>query len=263
MRPRNRRPVSAGRPSRALALAVLAALPLAGGCGGSSSSRAPAATAFPHDAATLLAAGTGNLEGTPSFRLTMRVAMPKDGGRPAHRLDMSGGWDARRPAGRMDGVLKGTRATVLSIGDSEYVSLPAPVRKSTGKSWLKAAAGTRTFAGFADVHRVAMILRTAERPRVSAEAGARWHVQGVVDRAAALRGIPDPALRAFVNLLPAKTRFDLWTDDAGRPDRIRLALSGGAGKIQGTVELSGFGIRPDVREPIAGQILTSAPKSTK
>ncbi|GAA3946498.1 hypothetical protein GCM10023085_30850 [Actinomadura viridis] len=264
---RNRRP----RPSRApvqprpaalpraalLAAALpLAVLPLASGCQGTPSPAA-AATGFPHDAPTLLAAGAGHLEGTSSFRLALRVAMPADGGRAAHRMAMSGVWDARRPAGRMDGTLKGAPATVLVIGDSEYVSLPAPVRKSTGRSWMRAAPGTRTFAGFSDVRLVAMALRTGQGLRVSGAPGATWHVQGAVDRAAVTRANPDPALRAFAGLLPPKTRFDLVTDDRGRPVRIRLAPSGDAKKVQGTVELSDVGVRPDVREPLAGQILTS------
>jgi hypothetical protein len=258
-------------PPRAMIAAVAALTAaltgaLTGGCAGheghGTASRARAAN-FPHDAATLLAAGTGNLEGSASFRLTMRVLMPKQDGRPAYRMDMGGVWDARRGAGRMDGLLRDAHATVLSIGDTEYVSVPPATRRLTGRTWLRAARGTRTFAGFADVHRIAMLLRTAGRSALSAtaEAGATWHVRGTIDRAAALRAIPDPAVRAFADLLPATTRFDLWTDDAGRPNRVALTPSGDAKKVGGTVELSGFGSRPTVQEPTANQILTSLPKN--
>ncbi|MFF5258552.1 hypothetical protein ACFY4C_06375 [Actinomadura viridis] len=240
------------------AVLPLVALPLASGCQGTPSTAA-AATVFPHDAPTLLAAGAGHLEGTSSFRLALRVDMPADGGRAAHRMAMSGVWDARRPAGRMDGTLKGAPATVLVIGDTEYVSLPATVRKSTGRSWLRAAPGTRTFAGFSDARLLAMVLRAGQGPQVSRGPGATWHVRGAIDRAAVTRANPGPALRAFAGLLPSKTRFDLFTDDRGRPVRIRLTPSGDAKKAQGTVELSDFGVRPDVREPLAGQILTSPP----
>ncbi|MFG2002836.1 hypothetical protein ACGFNU_27110 [Spirillospora sp. NPDC048911] len=243
------------------ALAAVVAVPLlVSGCGGADDpQRRAATTSFPHDAPTLLAAGTGNLEGAASFRLTMRIAVPAEKGRPAYKLDMAGVWDARSQAGRMDGVLKDAHATVLSISGTEYVSVPPKVRRRTGRTWLRATRGTRTFTEFPDVHRVAMLLRTAERPSVTAEAGATWHVRGTVDRAAALREIPDPALRAFVRTFPATTGFDLWTDDAGRPNRVRLTPAGDAKKITGTVELSDFGARPHVQEPAAAQILGSLP----
>ncbi|KAB2349533.1 LolA-like protein [Actinomadura rudentiformis] len=243
---------------------VAAASLLASGCGGSADPQQRAATTrFPHDAPTLLAAGTGNLEGSASFRLTTRIAMPAEKGRAAYRLDMSGVWDARQQAGRMDGVLKGARATVLSIGGTEYVSVPPNIRKRTGRTWLRAARGTRTFADFPDVHRLAMVLRTAERPSVTAEAGATWHVRGTIARTVALRKIPDPAVRAFASALPATTGFDLWTDDAGRPNRIRLTPAGDAKKITGTVELSDFGARPNVQEPTGAQILDSLPTTKR
>ncbi|WP_169803882.1 LolA-like protein, partial [Actinomadura rubrobrunea] len=274
------------------ASAVALALVAAGGDGG----HGAAAARFPHDADTLLAAGAGNLESSASFRLTMRVAMPGVGGRAAHRMDMTGVWDARRPAGRMDGVLENARATVLSIEGTEYVSLPASLRRRTGRAWLRAARGTRTFAVFPDVHRVATILRTARRATASGAPGGAWHVRGEIDRAAALAAIPDPALKEFVRLLPSRTGLDLWTDDAGRPARIRLTMpaerrpgtgsvtpsegaapkgesgveaerraddeSSEAATIEGTVELSAFGARPRVAEPTADQILTSPPKGT-
>lgn len=244
-----------------VALAALVALASTSGCAGSSGSPSGApVTRFPHDAATLLAAGTGNLEGTASFRLTVRIGMPAQDGRGAYRMDMGGLWDARRPAGRMDGVLKGAKATVLSIGDTEYVSLPPATRARTGRTWLRAARGTSTFAWFGDVHAVAMVLRTAERPSAAPEAGATWHVSGTVDRKTALGKIPEPALRALAERLPETTRFDLWTDDAGRPNRVRLSPSGEAKKIAGTVELADFGARPTVQEPTANQVLTSLTK---
>ncbi|MFD0903914.1 hypothetical protein [Actinomadura sediminis] len=264
------------------ALVLLAALPLASGCGGGAAK--DRAARFPHDASTLLAAGAGRLESAPSFRLTVRAAMPGHGGGAGHRVDMNGIWDARRPAGRMEGELKGARTTVLAIGDGaravSYVTLPTSVRERTGRTWLRADRDTGLFAAFPDVHRVAMVLRAAGRLRVTGEAGATWHVRGVVERGAALRASPDPRQRAFAGLLPAATAVDLWTDDAGRPTRIRFTLPApGASPaptsenrkkasekeeksertIRGTVELSNFGARPDVREPPAAQVLAALP----
>ncbi|GLZ13358.1 hypothetical protein Acsp04_35930 [Actinomadura sp. NBRC 104425] len=272
----------------ALAGASAVALAVAAACTGGDGHRhhgrhGGSAARFPHDAATLLAAGAGNLEGSASFRLTMRVAMPGGDGRTAPRMDMTGVWDARRPAGRMDGVLRDARVTVLSIGGTEYVSLPPELRRRTGRSWLRAARGTRTFAGFSDVHRVAMVLRAAARPAASGTPGGIWHVRGEIDRDAALKASPEPAWQEFVRLLPSRTGFDLWTDDAGRPGRVRLTLpadgqagagsAGTSGKkasraekaetVHGTVELSAFGARPQVTEPTAAEILTSLPEETR
>ncbi|SEG95000.1 hypothetical protein SAMN04489712_1582 [Thermomonospora echinospora] len=149
---------------------VVAVALLAAGCAGPASRVAPPPS-FEHDAPTLLAAGTGNLEGSTSLRLTLRLKDPGGDGRKAHRLDMSGVWDVRQGSGRMDGTLRGGRATVLSVGGVEYVSLPADLRRKTGRQWLRGAVGTRTFGDFPDVHRVAMILRTSQRPALAAPAG--------------------------------------------------------------------------------------------
>jgi hypothetical protein len=244
----------------ACVLALGAAVAVSG-CSGSGSQTAPPAK-FPHDAPTLLAAGTGNLEGSPSMRLTMKVSVPEGGGRPSHGVDMTGIWDLRQRSGRMEGRLRDARTTVLSVSGTEYVSLPAALRKQTGKEWLRATPGNETFAKFPDPHRIAMILRTAQAPKLAAQGDANgrpWHVQGEVDRDAALKKIPDPTLKDFVVQWPAKSKFDLFTDDAGKPVKIVLKLPKEKKKYAGTVTLSDFGAMTTVQAPNAETVLTRLP----
>ncbi|MCW2917222.1 MAG: hypothetical protein JWN52_5290 [Actinomycetia bacterium] len=248
---------SRGSPYGLILTAVMVSASLAGCGGGSGPASAPT---FPHDGPTLLAAAAGNLEGMSSFRLKMNVNSPKEGSRGSYRLAMNGVWDARQLAGRMDGTLKGTSTTIVSTGGTEYVSLPAAVKQKTGRAWL-GSRGTRTFAEFPDVHRVAAILRGADQSEPVTAQGGLWKVHVVVDRERAKQRTPDPTLRAVLDRLPAKTTAELSVDNAGRPVRVVLVLAGDVRKLNGVVELTDFGVRPDVQTPTADQVLYTLPKN--
>ena len=169
-------------------------------------------------------------------------------------MDMSGVRDVRQGSGRMEGTLKGGRATVLSVGGLEYVSLPDEPRTRTGRRWL-CSTGSRTFGDFPNVRRIAMLLRTSCEPTPAGSGGGRRHVRGTMERRVALREVPDPTFKPFIGRLPATVAHGLWTGDTGKPVCILPQLKGEAGRRSSTVEPSGFGAAPSVRRPTADQVL--------
>jgi hypothetical protein len=238
-----------------------AALGFVSGCGGGSKGVAPVPH-FTHDGPTLMAAAAGNLEGSSSFRLKMSVVTPAQKDQPSYRLAMSGVWDVPQKSGRMTGTLKGTPATIVSVGETEFVSLTPALKKQTGRSWL-GSRGTQTFDAFPDVHRVAAIMRSATNPTVAGQQNGVWQVKAVVDRATAEKRTPDPTFRTVLDRLPAKTVVNVWVANDGRPQRIQLALAGDKAKLAGIVELADFGARPDVQQPTTDQVTFTLPPSAK
>ena len=244
---------------------LLACVALVSACGGGTG--AAPTPSFTHDGPTLLAAAAGNLEGSPSFRLKMSVVTPAVDGRAASKISMNGVWDAQQRSGRMDGTLKGTPATVVTVGDTEFVSLTPALRKQTGKNWL-GSRGTQTFDSFPDVHRVAAILRSASKPTVSGPASgagkdAVWKVSAIVDRASAEKTTPDPTFKQILERLPERIVVNAWVANDGKPTRIQLVLAGQSSKIAGLVELTDFGARPNVQQPTANQVTYTLPKEKK
>lgn len=238
-----------------------AALGVVSGCGGGGTGAAPIPH-FTHDGPTLMAAAAGNMEGSASFRLKMNVVTPAAKDQPSYKIAMSGIWDVQQNSGRMTGTLKGTPATVISVGETEFVSLTPALKKQTGRSWL-GSRNTQTFDSFSDIHRVAAIMRAAADPTVASRQNGLWQVKAVVDRAAAEKATPDPTFRTVLDRLPAKTVVNVWVTDAGRPQRIQLALAGDPAKLAGIVELTDFGARPDVRQPTADQVTFTLPPAAK
>ncbi len=242
-------------------LASVALVSTVSACGGGGTGAAPVPS-FTHDGPTLLAAAAGNLEGSSSFRLKMSVVTPAADGKAAYKIAMNGIWDVAQHSGRMDGTLKGTPATVVTVGNTEFVSLTPALRKQTGKAWL-GSRGTQTFDAFPDVHRVAAILRSATKPVASGPVNDVWEVKAIVDRAAAEKTTPDPTFKQVLDRLPERTVVNVWVAKDGKPTRIQLVLAGDPGKLAGLVELTDFGARPNVQQPTSDQVTYTLPKEKK
>jgi hypothetical protein len=192
----------------------------------------------------------------------MSVVTPAAPHESANKISMNGVWDAQQHNGRMDGTLKGTPATVVTVGDTEFVSLTPALRKQTGKAWL-GSRGTQTFDAFPDVHRVAAILRSATKPVATAPVNGVWQIKAVVDRAAAEKTSPDPTFKQVLDRLPERTVVNVWVAEDGKPTRIQLVLAGESSKLAGLVELTDFGTRPNVQQPTSDQVTFTLPKEKK